>query len=199
MLHHPGPLTHGPPLMHHQVFQDPRFLQRGSEREASACCPLTAGTGAGVEAQLRLSDTSCWVNCRNVEVCRDAGLQLRQVEGLCQIVVRPGIQPLHLVLQGGFSAPPVVLGTRRRVRADRHAVLFRRGIKKHQVVSFGHAQRRQRLFSVIRSRSPRSYRRRRSGTDGLAPASSPSVVHAVGQPPQAADDGLAQGAFIFNY
>ena len=25
-----------------------------------------------------------------------------------------------------------------------------------------------------------------------------TVVHAVGQPPQAADDGLAQGAFIFN-
>ena len=37
------------------------------------------------------------------------------------------------------------------------------------------AQKRQRLFPVI------------------------AVVHAVGQPPQAADDGFAQGAFIFNY
>ena len=39
----------------------------------------------------------------------DAGLQLRQVEGLRQIVVRPGIQPLHLVLHfaaGGEDQHP---------------------------------------------------------------------------------------------
>ena len=46
-------------------------------------------------------------------------------------------------------------------------------IQQHQIVAL-HAQKRQRLFPII------------------------AVVHAVGQPPQAADDGFAQGAFVFN-
>ena len=100
------------------------------------------------------------------------------MEGLRQIVVRPGVQPLHLVLHfaaGGEDQHPRLPVGLPQGAQHRHAVLFRQiQIKKHQIVSF-HAQKRQRFFPVI------------------------AVVHAVGQPPQAADDGLAQGAFIFNY
>ena len=100
------------------------------------------------------------------------------MEGLCQIVVGPGVQPLDLVIHlaaGGEDQHPRLPVGLPQGAQHRHAVLFRQvQIKKHQIVSF-HAQKRQRLFPVI------------------------AVVHAVGQPPQAADDGFAQGAFIFNY
>ena len=97
---------------------------------------------------------------------------------LCQIIVGARVQPLHLVLHlaaGGedqYLCLPVGLP---QGAQHRHAVLPRQiQIKKHQIVAF-HAQQLQRLIPVV------------------------AVVHAVGQPPQAADDGLAQGAFVLNY
>ena len=100
------------------------------------------------------------------------------MKGFCKIVVGPGIQALNLVLHlaaGGENQHPRLPVGLPQGAQHCHAVLFRQiQIKKHQIVSF-HAQKRQCLFPII------------------------AVVHAVGQPPQAADDGLAQGAFIFNY
>ena len=100
------------------------------------------------------------------------------MEGLCQIVVGPGVQPLDLVLHlaaGGEDQHPRLPVGLPQGAQHRHAVLFRQvQIQKYQIVAL-HAQKCQRHFPVI------------------------TVVHAVGQPPQAADDGLAQGAFIFNY
>ncbi len=58
-------LTHGPPLMHHQVFEYPRFLAGQRQR-----LPIDGG-GAGAVSKLRppqLSSTSCWVNCLNVRL-----------------------------------------------------------------------------------------------------------------------------------
>ena len=56
----------------------------------------------------------------------------------------------------------------------RHTVLPRQvQVKKHQIIAL-HAQQLQSLLPIV------------------------TVVHAVGQPPQAADDGLAQSAFVFN-
>ena len=97
---------------------------------------------------------------------------------LCQIVVGPRVQPLHLVLHlaagGEDQYPRLTVGLPQGAQ-HRHAVLFRQiQIQQHQIIAL-RAQKRQRLFPII------------------------AVVHAVGQPPQAADDGFAQGAFIFNY
>jgi len=97
---------------------------------------------------------------------------------LCQIVVRPGVQPLHLVLHlaaGGEDQHPRLPVSLPQGAQHRHAVLFRQiQIKKHQIVAL-HAQQLQSLLPIV------------------------AVVHAVGQPPQAADDCFTQSAFVFNY
>ena len=167
-------LTHGPPLMYHQVFENPRFLAGQRQR-----LPVdSGGAGAGVEAQASAAQQHILLGELPQCQAADAGLQLGQVEGLCQIVVRPGVQPLHLVLHltaGGEDQHPRLPVGLPQGAQHRHAVLFRQiQIQQYQIVAL-HAQKRQRLFPII------------------------AVVHAVGQPPQAADDRLAQGAFIFNY
>ena len=57
----------------------------------------------------------------------------------------------------------------------RHAVFFRQVQIQQDKIVFFDSDELQRFFTVI------------------------AAVHAVGQAPQAADDGFAQGAFIFNY
>ena len=100
------------------------------------------------------------------------------MKGLCKIVVCPGVQPLHLVLHlaaGGEDQHPRLPVGLPQGAQHRHAVLFRQiQIKKYQIVAL-YAQQLQSLLPVV------------------------AVVHAVGQPPQAADDCFTQSAFIFNY
>ena len=100
------------------------------------------------------------------------------MEGLCQIVVGSRIQPRHLVLHlaaGGEDQHPRLTVGLPQAPQHRHTVLPRQvQVEKHQIIAL-HAQQLQGLLPIV------------------------TVVHAVGQPPQAADDGLAQGAFIFNY
>ncbi len=107
----------------------------------------------------------------------DTGLQLSQMKGLCKIVVGACVQSLHLVLYlaaGGEnqdSRLPVCLS---QGAQHRHAVLARQvQIQKHQIVAL-HAKKLQRLLPVV------------------------AAVYTVCQTLQAADDGLAQSAFVFN-
>ena len=98
------------------------------------------------------------------------------MEGLRQIVVRPGIQPLHLVLHfaaGGEDQHPRLPVGLPQGAQHRHAVLFRQVQIQQDEIVFLNGDQLQCFFSVV------------------------AVVHAVGQPPQAADDGLAQSALVF--
>ena len=99
------------------------------------------------------------------------------MKGLCQIIVGPGVQPIHLVLHltaGGEDQHPCLTVGLPQGSQHRHAILPRQvQVENYQIVAL-HAQQLQSLLPVV------------------------AVVHAVGQPPQAADDGFAQGAFVFN-
>ena len=162
-------LAHGPPLMHHQVFKYPCFLAGERQR-----LPVDGGgTGAGVKGQQHIL-----LGELPQGQAANASLQFGKMKGLCQIVVGSRVQSLHLVLHltpGGedqYFCLPVGLP---QGAQHCHAVLPRQvQIQQYQIVAL-HAQKLHRLLPVV------------------------AAVHAVCLASQAADDGFAQGAFIFNY
>lgn len=127
-------LTDGAALMEHQVLQNARLLAGEGQR-----LPVGAGRpGAGVEGQAAAGEQHVLLGELPQGQTADAGLQLRQMEGLCQIVVGAGVQPLHLVrhLAAGGEDQHRRLPVRLPQRPQHcHAVLFRQvQIQQHQIV-----------------------------------------------------------------
>ena len=157
--------------MRHQVFQDPRLL--AGQRQGlpvGGNCPRT-----GIKGELPAAQHHILLGKLPQGQAADARLQLRQMEGLCQIVIGAGIQTRHLILHLAASREDqhrcLSVGLPQGAQ-HRHSVLFRQvQIQQHQIVPL-RFQQLQRLLAVV------------------------AAIHAVGRPPQAAGDGVAQGALV---
>ena len=80
-------LTHGPPLMHHQIFQNARFLS--SQRQY---LPIDGSRAeAGVKGQGSAGQQYILLDELPQGQAANAGLQLGKMKGLCQIVIGSGI------------------------------------------------------------------------------------------------------------
>ena len=80
-------LTHGPSLMHHQVFEYPCFLAGERQR-----LPVGGGgTGAGVKGQAPAGQQYILLGELPQGQAANASLQLGKMKGLCQIIIGPGI------------------------------------------------------------------------------------------------------------
>ena len=149
-------LTDRPPLMQQQVFEDARLLARERQRLAAH------GRRARLGVKRQLPDT---------------GLQLQNVEGLGEIVVRARIESRHLV--GDLAAR----------RQDQHlgvaVTLAQRPEHRHTVLA-GEVQIQHDQIKALDGEHLR----------GALPVI--AAVHAVGKPPQAARNRVAERPFIFH-
>lgn len=130
-------LTDRPPLMQEQIFQHAAFLPRQGERLA-----VYGGDAAlGIKGKPPAAQTDIPLDELPPGQAANARLKLRQMEGLGEIVVCAGVQPVHLIRNlaargenqhAGFK---VALAKRAQ---DGHAVhLGQVQIQQNQIVLLG--------------------------------------------------------------